>query len=201
MALGTRILCILFPRLPFGVFQDLFWRLKLEHSEKVAVSCPDVMFNTYERDIPDHRYAALAKKWDVKKWVDSNGRVRWYGCRRGYNHTSTSHCSRNQGMAVPPCDLENLADMVKFVTKKCEETGVYCEIKDGTLLGNLIMGTVCRGKLPLFTTYTMKSYRKKISWGGGGGGGGGSVSGGFHSDFLPVLGTLDCFCGFSKKMY
>ncbi|KAL9982210.1 hypothetical protein ACROYT_G011023 [Oculina patagonica] len=122
-------------RLPFGVFQDLFWRLKLKHPEKVVVSCPDVMFNTYEREIPDHKYAALSQKWDVKKWVDSNGRVRWYGCRGGHNHDNTSSCSRQTGLAVPPCDLENLADAIKFIMKECEDAGVYCELNEGSVLG------------------------------------------------------------------
>jgi hypothetical protein len=125
----------------------LFWRLKLEHPEKIVVSCPDVMFDSHDRQIPDQKYAALAQKWDVMKWVESDGRVRWYGCRRGYNYTTNSHCSRPQGITVPPCDLENLADAVKFVMKKCEETGVYCEIRDGTLLGNLIIRTSNRDKL------------------------------------------------------
>jgi len=88
----------------------------------------------------------LAQKWDVKKWVEPDGKVRWYGCRRGYNYTSKSRCSTKLGITDPPCDLENLADAVKFVMKKCEETGVYCEIRDGTLLGNLIITTTSRAK-------------------------------------------------------
>ena len=126
----------MFPRLPFGVFQDLFWRLKLEHPERLVISCPDVMFNTYEREIPDNKYVDLAQKWKVKKWVDSDGRVRWYGCRGG--HTKTSSCNRMKGVAVPPCDLENLADAIKFVMKECENAGVYCEVHEGSVLGKSV---------------------------------------------------------------
>ena len=126
----------MFPRLPFGVFQDLFWRLKLEHPERLVISCPDVMFNTYEREIPDNKYVALAEKWKVKKWVDSDGRVRWYGCRGG--HAKTSSCNRMKGVAVPPCDLENLADAIKFVMKECENAGVYCEVHEGSVLGKSV---------------------------------------------------------------
>ena len=92
------------------------------------------MFNTYERDIPDQKYAALAQKWAVKKWVESSGRVRWYGCRGG--HAATSSCGREKGLGVPPCDLENLADAIKFVMKQCENTGIYCELWEGSMLGN-----------------------------------------------------------------
>ena len=127
------------PSLPFGVRHDLFWRLKLKHPEKFVVSCHNVMFDTYEREVPDERYVALAQKWDVKKWVESSGRVRWYGCRRAYSHTSKRSCTRlghrEKGMAIPPCDLENLADAVKFIMKVCEEAGLYCELEDGTILG------------------------------------------------------------------
>ena len=96
------------------------------------------MFNTFEREIPDHKYAALAQKWDVKKWVESDGRVRWYGCRAGHIHDNTSSCSRQTGLAVPPCDLENLAEAIKFIMKECEDAGVYCELNEGSVLGNLI---------------------------------------------------------------
>ena len=93
------------------------------------------MFNIYQREIPDDKYYALAHKWEVKKWVDSDGRVRWYGCRRGYSHTSSGSCSFHTGLGVPPCDLENLADAIKFVMKECEDAGLFCELQEGTLLG------------------------------------------------------------------
>ena len=50
--------------------------MKFKHTEKVIVSCPDVMFDTYQREIADESYVALTQKWDVKKWVESNGRLR-----------------------------------------------------------------------------------------------------------------------------
>ena len=132
------IFCILSRRLPFGVFQDLFWRLKLKHPDKVIVNCPDVMFNTFVREIPDPKYLALTQKWRVKKWVESDGRVRWYGCRRGYSHTSSKRCGDKKGLGVPPCDLENLADAIKFTMKACEDVGIYCELHEGSSLGKLI---------------------------------------------------------------
>ena len=116
----------------------MFWRLKTSHPEKIVVSCPDVMFNTYSREIPDGSYEALARKWSVKKWVESNGRVRWYGCRRGHSHTSSDTCSFQAGIGVPPCDLENLADAIKFVMKECEDAGLFCELQEGTLLGKVV---------------------------------------------------------------
>lgn len=124
-------------KLHFGAFQDLFWRLKLKHPEKVVASCPDVMFDTYEQEVPDEKYVHLTQKWDVKKWVESNGRVRWYGCRRGgHAHDNKSSCGISAtGLAVPPCDLENLADMVKFIMKECENAGIYCEVMEGSQLG------------------------------------------------------------------
>ena len=96
------------------------------------------MFDNYEREIPDENYVALAQKWDVKKWVESNGRVRWYGCRRDHLHNKNGRCSRPKGFVVPPCDLENLADAIKIVMKECEGAGVYCELEEGTVLGNLM---------------------------------------------------------------
>ena len=91
------------------------------------------MFNTFERDIPDQKYAALAQKWAVKKWVESNGRVRWYGCRGG--HAATKSCGKDKGLSVPPCDMQNLADAIKFVMKECENAKAYCELHEGSMLG------------------------------------------------------------------
>ena len=128
----------LYHRLSFGVFQDLFWRLKLKKPGLVVVSCPDVMFNIYDREVPDANYADLANKWHVKKWVDSSGRIRWYGCRKGPWYTRSGLCNLGAGLAVPPCDLENLADAIKFVMKECEEAGLFCELQEGTLLGTMM---------------------------------------------------------------
>ena len=130
--------CILFPRLPFGAFLDIFWRIKLKHPEKVVVSCPDVMFETHVQEIPHEKYVALANKWDVKKWINSDGTIRWYGCRRGGRpNDNTASCRKQSGLLVPSCDLENLADMIKFVMKECENAGLLCELNEGSQLGNV----------------------------------------------------------------
>lgn len=138
--------------LPFGVFHDVFWRLKSKHPEKVVFSCPDVMFNVYSRDIPDEGYAPLATKWNLKKWVESSGRVRWYGCRRGISYAISESCSFDTGFAVPPCDLENLADAIKFVMRECEDAGLFCELQEGTLLGNKIASLIVQSS-EKFTFY------------------------------------------------
>ena len=144
-------------RLPFGVFHDVFWSLKSEHPEKVVVSCPDVMFNIYSRDIADERYATLAGKWHVKKWVESNGRVRWYGCKGNYAHDREDSCTFNSGIGVPPCDLENLADAIKFVMKECEDAGLFCELQEGTLLGTFLSLTCCLDELLLCIKCRLKN--------------------------------------------
>jgi len=144
--------------LAFGVFQDLFWRLKRKHPEKVVVSCPDVMFNIYHREIPDDKYTSLAQKWEVKKWVDSDGRVRWYGCRHGHSHTNSGSCSFDTGLGVPPCDLENLADAIKFVMKECEDAGLFCELQEGTLLGAVKFNKVLPWERDADITFLTANY-------------------------------------------
>lgn len=119
-----------------GAFHDLFWRIKKALPGNVAVSCPDIMFNIHTNPLPDSYYAQLASKWEIKKWVEASGQVRWYGCRRGYQHNiGTQSCSMSKGVANPPCDLENFADAIKFLMKECEDAGLYCELQEGTLLG------------------------------------------------------------------
>lgn len=58
-----------------------------------------------------------------------------YGCRRGLKHRQSSSCSKPTGLAVPPCDLENLADAIKLIMEECEKAGLFCELQEGTLLG------------------------------------------------------------------
>ena len=119
----------------YGAFHDLFWRLKKEKLGKIAVSCPDVMFNVISRDVSDNEYASFANKHEIHKLIESDGRVRWYGCRIGFAHTSRKLCKKEKGMALSPADMENLADAVKYIMKLCEEVGALCEIQDGTMIG------------------------------------------------------------------
>lgn len=121
------------PSLQYGVFHDLFLRLKTVDPGSLAVTCPDVMFNTYTKTIDDRSYVELAKKWEIKKWVEADGKVRWYGCRR----PGSSSCSLTTGLSNPPCELENLADAIKFIMRECEKAGMFCELQEGTLLGKL----------------------------------------------------------------
>ena len=93
------------------------------------------MFETHVQEIPHEKYVALANKWDVKKWINSDGTIRWYGCRRPNDNTAS--CRKQSGLLVPPCDLENLADMIKFVMKECENAGLLCELNEGSQLGNV----------------------------------------------------------------
>ena len=114
------------------MFRDLFWRLKSGRNPKFAVSCPDVMFNVDLREEENTELVSFANKHEVHKIVEANGRVHWYGCRHGYPH---AHCSKEEGLALSPSTMENLADAIKFTMRQCENAGIYCEIQDSTLLG------------------------------------------------------------------
>ena len=41
-------------------------------------------------------------------------------------------------MAVPPCDLENLADAIKMIMGECEKAGLFCGLQEGTLLSKIM---------------------------------------------------------------
>ena len=123
--------------LSHGVFHDLFWRIKKRTSDNMVVVCPDVMFKVQRRKVKDEEYVGFANKHLIKKIVDPDGKVRWYGCRRGVSYTKSNRCSWSGGIGVPPCDLANLADVVKATMRICEESHVFCEFGAGTLLGML----------------------------------------------------------------
>ena len=103
----------------------------------IAVSCPDVMFNAdIQLEEKDEELVGFANKNEIHKIVEANGRVRWYGCRFGYPYTFEL-CEKPQGFVLSPSTMENLADLVKFTMRQCENAGIYCELIDGTLLGEI----------------------------------------------------------------
>ena len=123
--------------LSHGVFHDLFWRIQKRTTDNMAVVCPDVMFKVQRREVKDEEFVGFANKHLIKKMVGPDGKVRWYGCRRGVSYTKSNLCSWSDGIGVPPCDLANLADVVKATMRICEESHVFCEFGAGTLLGRL----------------------------------------------------------------
>ena len=125
----------LFPRFGYGAFHDLFWRLMRRIPRELVVSCPDVMFNIMSRDVRDEELVTFANQHEIHRIVEANGRVRWFGCRLGYPHTSSRLCSQTKGLGLSPSQMENAADAMKFLMKECEDAGAFCEVADGSLLG------------------------------------------------------------------
>ena len=121
-----------------GVFRDLFWRSKKEMPEKVITACPDVMFNTNPREVEDIEYLSFANKHLIHRIVEAGGRVRWYGCRHGLSYTKANLCQRDKGLGLSPAEMENLADVIKFFLRACEDAGAFCELYAGTLIGMLV---------------------------------------------------------------
>ena len=103
--------------------------------QRIAASCPDVMFNVHSREIEDEELVTFANKHLIHRIIDPDGRVRWYGCRKGYPYTSEKLCKRGKGMGLSPADMENLADVIKFFMQACNDAGAYCEIQSGTMMG------------------------------------------------------------------
>ena len=139
---------VLFLRFGYGAFHDLFWRLMKRSPRELAVSCPDVMFNIMSRDVRDEELVTFANQHEIHRIVEANGRVRWFGCRRGYPYTSSKLCYETKGLSVSPSRMENIADGIKFFMKACEDAGAFCEPVDGTLLGkdslSVFMGQGCK---------------------------------------------------------
>lgn len=135
----------------YGLYRDLFVRVKerysslnpgLTHNVTAVVSCPDVMFHTQKPKVRDEELADFANKHDIKTIVEADGKIRWFGCRRGRKHRKGEKCPLKLGLAVPPCCLENLADAVIFIMEQCGRNNVSCELQEGTLLGAVKLNKV-----------------------------------------------------------
>ena len=119
----------------YGAFHDLFWRFKSEMPEIIVASCPDVMFNMHSREIDDAELVTFANKHLIHRIIDPDGRVRWYGCRKGHSYTSPGLCKKGKGMGLSPADMENLADVINFFMRACHDAGAFCEFQSGTMMG------------------------------------------------------------------
>ena len=106
--------------------------------DKIAAACPDVMFGTNPREVEDVEYVSFANKHLIHRIVEASGRVRWYGCRHGLSYTRGDLCKKASGLGLSPASMENLADVIKFFLRACEEAGAFCELYSGTLIGMFI---------------------------------------------------------------
>ena len=93
------------------------------------------MFNIDPPATPNKALVNFASKHDIKKMVTSDGTVRWYGCRHGLDYTNNTECLWPDGIGVPPCDLWNLGDVVRFVMQACEKGKMICEYVAGDIVG------------------------------------------------------------------
>lgn len=129
----------------------------------VAVSCPDVMFHEQKDDVRDEDLFTFASRHSIKKIVEANGRVRWYGCKRDIKYRTGDRCTLRGGLAVAPCCLENLADAVKFVMDECERSNVVCELQEGTLLGAVKFNKALPWERDADITFLTSDYEKLLT--------------------------------------
>ena len=158
-----------------GLYRDLFLRIKqtysslhpgLGHGGRTAVvSCPDVMFHTQVPQVTDEELVDFANKHDIKKIVEADGRVRWFGCRRGIKHRKGEKCPVKSGLAVPPCCLENLGDAIKFVMEQCDRNNATCELQEGTLLGAVKLNKVLPWERDADITFLTADFPKLVKLG------------------------------------
>ena len=119
--------------LKHGVFNDFFVNLNV--AKRKVLVCPDVMFYSDQHTEKDFQLSSFASKWDIKKIISTTKVVMWFGCRKGYNHTTKQKCTIGKGMAVPPCCIANLIDAVKFLVQTFTAKGIKYLVLEGSVLG------------------------------------------------------------------
>lgn len=154
-----------------GIFRDLFLRVKdryssshpgLDHGETAVVTCPDVMFHTQNSPARDEELVNFANKHNIKKIVEADGTIRWFGCRRGLKYRDGEKCPLKSGLAVPPCCLENIADAIKFVMEQCGRNNITCELQEGTLLGAVKLNKVLPWERDADITFLTEDFPKLV---------------------------------------
>ncbi|XP_020605018.1 uncharacterized protein LOC110043858 [Orbicella faveolata] len=154
-----------------GIFRDLFLRVKdryssshpgLDHGGTAVVTCPDVMFHTQYSPARDEELANFANEHNIKKIVEADGTIRWFGCRRGLKYRNGEKCPLKSGLAVPPCCLENIADAIKFVMEQCGRNNITCELQEGTLLGAVKLNKVLPWERDADITFLTADFPKLV---------------------------------------
>ena len=154
-----------------GIFRDLFLRIKeryssshpgVDHGRTTVVTCPDVMFHTQYSPERDDELTNFANKHNIKKIVEADGTIRWFGCRRGLKNRNGEKCPLKSGLAVPPCCLENVADAIKFVMEQCVRNKITCELQEGTLLGAVKLNKVLPWERDADITFLTVDFPKLV---------------------------------------
>lgn len=154
-----------------GIYRDLFLRIKdryssshpgVDHDRTTVVTCPDVMFHAQYSPEHDEELTNFANTHNIKKIVEADGTIRWFGCRRGLKHRNGEKCPLKSGLAVPPCCLENVADAIKFVMEQCRMNNITCEIQEGTLLGAVKLNKVLPWERDADITFLTVDFPKLV---------------------------------------
>ncbi|XP_063413592.1 uncharacterized protein LOC134696003 [Mytilus trossulus] len=113
-----------------SVFHDFF--LRLSQGKLESVICPDSMFymRKQKQSVNYNDWAQLGIKWKLYRMKISDGVDVQFPCRK-----ENYKCFNGLGYILSPCCLQELADMINFIMKTCEESNILCELQEGTLLG------------------------------------------------------------------
>ncbi|XP_068724564.1 uncharacterized protein [Montipora capricornis] len=154
-----------------GLYRDIFLRVKekfsdihpgLGHDGGTVVSCPDVMFHTQSPQVHDSKLVPFVNRHKIKKIIEADGTIRWFGCRRGIKHRDGEKCPIKSSLAVPPCCLENLADAIKFVMEQCNRNNLTCELQEGTLLGAVKMNKLLPWERDADITFFTEDFSRLV---------------------------------------
>lgn len=113
------------------VFVDMFTKLSIE--SKTVLTCPDVMVTISDnqmQNVPKASWLPFVQKWELNKIIFSNSRHLNFDCSE-----SKTKCERVAGQIMPICCLQELVDLMKVISKLCEENGIDIELDAGTDLG------------------------------------------------------------------
>ncbi|XP_053406072.1 uncharacterized protein LOC128559083 [Mercenaria mercenaria] len=117
-----------------GLYED--WFLRLFQRGKETIVCPDAMFYVNNgTEISDSNWIKFAQKWDLFKVKTPEGLTVTRGCEK---QTTSSRPSQS----LSPCALQKISNGIKNIMRICEETGVICELQEGTSLGAVKFGKV-----------------------------------------------------------
>lgn len=146
-------------KLSSGLFDDYFLKQYVKHKQ-VAV-CPDAMYFIKDRVMKPviDDWLPFAKKWELYKIVWPSKESLVFPCK-----SLKSGAGKSRGIALHPCILEELSDMVKFLMKTCEDNDIICEYESGTLLGSVKFNKVLPWERDADISFLTANYSQLVKF-------------------------------------
>lgn len=149
-----------------SVFHDFFLRCK--RAGITSIVCPTVIFEINNDLVPNsdkNIWLPLVKKWSLNQLTFAGRLEMKFTCKQ--INVNCAKLKGSKGLLLPRCCLEELSELVQFVSKTCIKHNLYCVADTGTLLGAIKFNSILPWEVDAdmgFALSNLTAYRQLGSY-------------------------------------